>query len=118
MQQSALFMLAHGNIDIVVTGDGKFRQQSIAVVAVRVNGVAPVGIIAPYRIGQELVLAGGGPAGQGLGMTMVRAQYFLQKNNICVGGANSLAQFMQRSEERRVGKECVSTCRSRWSPDH
>src|SRR3546814_12119497 len=23
-----------------------------------------------------------------------------------------------RSEERRVGKECVSTCRSRWPPDH
>src|SRR3546814_14489651 len=23
-----------------------------------------------------------------------------------------------RSEERRVGKGCVSTCRSRWSPDH
>src|SRR3546814_20179539 len=23
-----------------------------------------------------------------------------------------------RSEERRVGKECVSTCSSRWSPDH
>src|SRR3546814_20868753 len=23
-----------------------------------------------------------------------------------------------RSEERRVGKECVRTCRSRWSPDH
>src|SRR3546814_10387430 len=24
----------------------------------------------------------------------------------------------QRSEERRVGKECVSTCRSRWSTYH
>src|SRR3546814_16085676 len=24
----------------------------------------------------------------------------------------------QRSEERRVGQECVSTCRSRWSPYH
>src|SRR3546814_14158792 len=24
----------------------------------------------------------------------------------------------QRSEARRVGKECVSTCRSRWSPYH
>src|SRR3546814_14294305 len=24
----------------------------------------------------------------------------------------------KRSEERRVGKECVSTCRSRWSPYH
>src|SRR3546814_12184570 len=26
--------------------------------------------------------------------------------------------FGTRSEERRVGKECVSTCRSRWSPYH
>src|SRR3546814_18034933 len=25
---------------------------------------------------------------------------------------------VRRSEERRVGKECVSTCRSRWSPYH
>src|SRR3546814_4337405 len=27
-------------------------------------------------------------------------------------------QHLLRSEERRVGKECVSTCRSRWSPYH
>src|SRR3546814_16370413 len=27
-----------------------------------------------------------------------------------------LPQLSQRSEERRVGEECVSTCRSRWSP--
>src|SRR3546814_14749444 len=27
-------------------------------------------------------------------------------------------QAALRSEERRVGKECVSTCRSRWSPYH
>src|SRR3546814_13050834 len=27
-------------------------------------------------------------------------------------------EFSPRSEERRVGKECVSTCRSRWSPYH
>ena len=26
--------------------------------------------------------------------------------------------FVRRSEERRVGKECVSLCRSRWSPYH
>src|SRR3546814_1226807 len=30
----------------------------------------------------------------------------------------SLALGTSRSEERRVGKECVSTCRSRWSPYH
>src|SRR3546814_17977241 len=29
-----------------------------------------------------------------------------------------LAAAAGRSEERRVGKECVSTCRSRWSPYH
>src|SRR3546814_13678155 len=29
-----------------------------------------------------------------------------------------LVLFAVRSEERRVGKECVSTCRSRWSPYH
>src|SRR3546814_9485577 len=28
------------------------------------------------------------------------------------------AAHHRRSEERRVGKECVSTCRSRWSPYH
>src|SRR3546814_8712415 len=27
-------------------------------------------------------------------------------------------RVIDRSEERRVGKECVSTCRSRWSPYH
>src|SRR3546814_18274590 len=33
---------------------------------------------------------------------------------------NSVARacLVQRSEERRVGKECVSTCRSRWAPSH
>src|SRR3546814_1640061 len=30
----------------------------------------------------------------------------------------SLMRAGRRSEERRVGKECVSTCRSRWSPYH
>src|SRR3546814_9362369 len=29
-----------------------------------------------------------------------------------------IVELAARSEERRVGKECVSTCRSRWSPYH
>src|SRR3546814_19469989 len=35
--------------------------------------------------------------------------------------ANRLAAIVgnaQRTEERRVGKECVRTCRSRWAPAH
>ena len=31
---------------------------------------------------------------------------------------NQVKQAYQRSEERRVGKECVQPCRSRWSPYH
>src|SRR3546814_10746796 len=34
------------------------------------------------------------------------------------GWAMALAAHSFRSDERRVGKECVSTCRSRWSPYH
>src|SRR3546814_13159958 len=29
-----------------------------------------------------------------------------------------IIRLINRSEERRVGKECVRTCRSRWSPYH
>src|SRR3546814_1832223 len=48
------------------------------------------------------------------------AQYTtLRRGSECVRilPANDLLTT-RRSEERRVGKECVSTCRSRWSPDH
>ena len=34
------------------------------------------------------------------------------------GNVDMLHQSQLRSEERRVGKECQSTCRSRWSPYH
>src|SRR3546814_19041329 len=34
----------------------------------------------------------------------------------CGRKAQASHRFHERSEERRVGKECVSTCRSRWSP--
>src|SRR3546814_12830684 len=34
-----------------------------------------------------------------------------------LAGGSGGAAGANRSEERRVGKECVSTCRSRWSPE-
>src|SRR3546814_2718308 len=45
---------------------------------------------------------------------MDRLQQAWNRLNLCPLGAGALAGT--RSEERRVGKECVSTCRSRWSP--
>src|SRR3546814_10780991 len=35
-----------------------------------------------------------------------------------IGSATLVGWYNGRSEERRVGKECFSTCRSRGSPDH
>src|SRR3546814_19475358 len=32
--------------------------------------------------------------------------------------AGDAGDILKRADERRVGKECVSTCRSRWSPYH
>src|SRR3546814_19747597 len=38
---------------------------------------------------------------------------------LAMAGAAANGRFsLARSEERRVGKECVSTCSSRWSPDN
>src|SRR3546814_11965572 len=59
--------------------------------------------IAPYRwmaVGAGISLVVAAAAVLGIGQAIRRV--------IDVG----------RSEERRVGKECVSTCRSRWSPYH
>src|SRR3546814_11080122 len=44
--------------------------------------------------------------------------YYSGRNSAQEREAVKEANSQGRSEERRVGKECVSTCRSRWSPDH
>src|SRR3546814_11958044 len=52
------------------------------------------------------------------------AAYSLYQANNYTEAVNALDRFIQlnpsnpRSEERRVGKECVSTCRSRWPTYH
>src|SRR3546814_18280951 len=46
-------------------------------------------------------------------------RYMLVAGAVTGGGLTVIANAPNpRSEERRVGKECVSTCSSRWSPDH
>src|SRR3546814_11030207 len=58
------------------------------------------------------------------GFTTVRhlgAREFIDvglRNAIAAGLTDGPRILAARSEERRVGKECVSTCRSRWSPYH
>src|SRR3546814_14713820 len=56
-------------------------------------------------------------------LPIVARGFFLPASNPATGpvarsvGA-AAAPVAGRSEERRLGKECVSTCRSRWSPYH
>src|SRR3546814_4225293 len=40
------------------------------------------------------------------------------EKNVKAANAEVVEKIIYRSEERRVGKECVSTCSSRWSPYH
>src|SRR3546814_13908231 len=40
-------------------------------------------------------------------------------SELCLGGLiKNVGQAEKRSEERRVGEECFSPCRSRWTPQH
>src|SRR3546814_12908752 len=61
--------------------------------------------------------------GDALGVAAGLARAFLlglggEAVGIDHGGAAPTLAASARSEERRVGKECVRTCRSRWSPYH
>src|SRR3546814_14303428 len=82
-------------------------------------GQAPSGYHVARHLGGALnVIAGAGG-------DLVRAEdQFLgdtpaiQRAQLRLDGDLVVAVLVARSEERRVGKECVSTCRSRWSPYH
>src|SRR3546814_11100349 len=51
---------------------------------------------------------------------LVRVPAFEREGDhiVCAFVREGFDQHLVRSEERRVGKECVSTCRSGWSPFH
>src|SRR3546814_15250264 len=51
-----------------------------------------------------------------LAVAELKVQFFAPVRTF--GNAMDDRQPVARSEERRVGTECVSTCRSRWSPYH
>src|SRR3546814_12990608 len=73
--------------------------------AVQIASIPGVFSVTPQIEGQAMLVANGtasGAAIRGLRPSELKAKSLIA----------------DRSEERRVGKECVSTCRSRWSPYH
>src|SRR3546814_20881394 len=75
--------------DCAASREGRFEERSIDVDA----AISPAG----YGIKQHMLV------------DLVIQSY---------GPARRVALVPDRSEARRVGKECVSTCRSRWLPSH
>ena len=64
---------------------------------------------------QEVAFQKGKRAGGWPGMINLKPEVNRERHP---GDLRVLETVGGRSEERRVGKECVATCRSRWSPYH
>src|SRR3546814_3787833 len=81
-------------------------SSDLLVVVIALAALAASIAVVPRRAEQALMMMRSGNLGD--------AQALLEEN---LADGNLKAGTI-RSEERRVGKECVSTCRSRWSPYH
>ena len=64
---------------------------------------------------ENLALAG---AAEQLDLLLALVDDGLSAGSQQLAGIEALALLILRSEERRVGKECLRLCRSRWSPYH
>src|SRR3546814_14094126 len=76
-----------------------------------------------HAIGEQVVQTGIGPLDDQRGQRCHRTGGTLdhRRHDLLEAVGDAVKLVLQRglrSEERRVGKECVSTCRSRWLPDH
>src|SRR3546814_2463714 len=98
---------------------GSARQLDQAVAAAKAAQPAWAGLPIEERRGKLLVLADAVRANaDGLARMLVREQGKpLPEARVEVAFTEGLIRYFARSEERRVGKEVVRTCRSRWSPD-
>src|SRR3546814_14482438 len=70
--------------------------------------------------GERVALVGPSGSGKSTFVKLLQRLYDVDAGRILIDGQDIAGVTLDslRSEERGVGKECVSTCRSWWSPNH
>src|SRR5690625_2842163 len=93
---SDLFRAVHRNIDILIGNNWKLTQKCIAVMPLRVNRIAAVGVAAPHLVSEVFVMGSfGPPAGVTKGECLMGTENFLQKNHVGTYGAHGLSKLRQ-----------------------
>src|SRR3546814_17967789 len=88
---------------------GKDGRLSLAMLELEHGPLATTFTVVTPTLGRHLYFATATP---------VRSSVEHVGKGIDIRGVGGYVVGPGRTEERRVGKECVSTCRSRWSPKH
>src|SRR3546814_19771526 len=108
-----------GGVAFSMSMVGTFLGRSGMLTSVHAFAVDPergsfiLALLAPYIGGALLLFAlRAGTISEGQRFALLSREGALVFNNVMLSAVLGIV----RSEERRVGKECVRTCRSRWSP--
>src|SRR3546814_12090164 len=83
----------------------------------QVNQWLKKAVLLSFRL-NDMAIVEGGPGGATWWDKVPSKFAGWGENRFRDAGFRAVPGAIVRSEERRVGKECVSTCRSRWSPYH
>src|SRR5690606_32563616 len=95
------------DVEVLVAQDRELRQQRIAVMAVRIHGVAAVGELRPHAVGEEFVLWRFGPVVDPRRVALVGPQYFLEEQQVGADGAYRIAQLGQDETPVEEGEALV-----------
>src|SRR3546814_12216569 len=104
-EQFVLRLEADGDVPLIADEDGGIDLEEL-----RRQSLQSDDAVGPLRVRLEVV------AQTGLDIEEVRDQAAIENLDCRLVPLNFQDVFALRSAERRVGKECVSVCRSRWRP--
>ena len=107
VEQAAALERMCGDVEILVRRDRIAGQERVAVVAVAGDRGAPVGDLAPVRVGDELVLRFRRPIPVPRGMPLVDADHFLQEQDVRVEPREPLAQLVDHHPPVELGESLV-----------